>query len=42
MLDGTTGVANQLDESYKVRAGLGGMTAYPHKAMALVCILLEA
>ena len=35
-------IVNDLDEPYVVHPGLGGMTAYPPKAMAAVCILMEA
>ena len=32
----------EMDDPYQARPGLGGMTAYPPKAMATVCILMEA
>ena len=35
-------IVNDLDEPYVVHLGLGGMTAYLPKAMAAVCILMEA
>ena len=35
-------IVNDLDDPYAVRPGLGGMTAYPPKAMAVVCIMMEA
>ncbi len=31
-----------MDGPYQAKPGLGGMTAYPPKAMAVVCILMEA
>ena len=34
-------IVNDLDEPYVVRPGLGGMTAYPPKATAAACILME-
>ena len=32
----------EMGDPYQARPGLGGMTAYPPKAMAVVCILMEA
>ena len=32
----------EMDDPYQAKPGLGGMTAYPPKAMAVVCILMEA
>ena len=32
----------EMDDPYRAKPGLGGMTAYPPKAMAAVCILMEA
>ena len=32
----------EMDDPYQARPGLGGMTAYPPKAMAVVCIMMEA
>ena len=42
MLDTITKMVEQLPEPYTVRAGLGGLAAYPPKTMAIICILLEA
>ena len=35
-------ISNDLGDTYTARPGLGGMTAYPPKAMAAVCIVMEA
>ena len=35
-------IVEDLDDPYQAKPGLGGMTAYPPKAMAVVCILMEA
>ncbi len=35
-------MVEDLGDSYRAKPGLGGMTAYPPKAMAVVCILMEA
>ena len=35
-------IVEDLGDPYQVKPGLGGMTAYPSKAMAVVCILMEA
>ena len=32
----------EMDDPYRTRPGLNGVTAYPPKAMAVVCILMEA
>ena len=32
----------EMGDPYRAKPGLGGMTAYPPKAMAAVCILMEA
>ena len=32
----------EMGDPYQAKPGLGGMTAYPPKAMAVVCILMEA
>ena len=32
----------EMGDPYQTKPGLGGMTAYPPKAMAVVCILMEA
>ncbi len=32
----------EMDGPYQAKPGLGGMTAYPPKAMAVICILMEA
>ena len=32
----------EMNDPYQAKPGLGGMTAYPPKAMAVVCILMEA
>ena len=32
----------EMGDPYQARPGLGGMTAYPPKAMAVVCIMMEA
>ena len=32
----------EMGDSYQARPGLGGMTAYPPKAMAVVCTMIEA
>ena len=31
----------EMGDPYRAKPGLGGMTAYPPKAMAVVCILME-
>ena len=36
------GIVEDLGDPYRAKPGLGGMTAYPPKAMAVVCILMEA
>ena len=38
----TLRIAEDLGDPYQAKPGLGGMTAYPPKAMAVVCILMEA
>ena len=35
-------IVEDLGDPYQAKPGLGGMTAYPPKAMAVVCILMEA
>ena len=35
-------IVNDLGDPYTARPSLGGMTAYPPKAMAVVCIMMEA
>ena len=35
-------IVEDLGDSYQAKPGLGGMTAYPSKAMTVVCILMEA
>ena len=35
-------IIKEMDDPYQARPGLGGMTAYPPKAIATVCILMEA
>ena len=35
-------IVQDLDDPYRVRPSLGGMRAYPPKAMATVCIIMEA
>ena len=35
-------IAEDLGDPYQAKPGLGGMTAYPPKAMVVVCILMEA
>ena len=35
-------IVEDLGDPYRAKPGLGGMTAYPPKAMAVVCILMEA
>ena len=35
-------IVNDLGDPYTARPGLGGMTAYPPRAMATVCIVMEA
>ncbi len=35
-------IVEDLGDPYQAKPGLGGMTAYPPKAMAAVCILMEA
>ena len=35
-------VVQNLGDPYRVKPGLGGMTAYPPKAMAVACIIMEA
>ena len=35
-------IAEDLGDPYRAKPGLGGMTAYQPKAMAVVCILMEA
>ena len=32
----------EMDDPYQANPGLGGMTAYPPKAMAVICIMKEA
>ena len=34
-------IVNDLGDSYAARPSLGGMTAYPPRAMAVVCIIME-
>ncbi len=35
-------IVREMGDPYQTKPGLGGMTAYPPKAMAVVCILMEA
>ena len=35
-------IVQDLDDPYRVKPGLGGMTAYSPKAMAVTCIIMEA
>ena len=35
-------IVEDLGDPYQAKPGLGGMTAYPPKTMAVVCILMEA
>ena len=35
-------IVEDLGDPYRAKPGLGGMAAYPPKAMAVVCILMEA
>ena len=35
-------IVEDLGDPYQAKPGLGGMTAYPPKAMTVVCILMEA
>ena len=35
-------IVEDLGDPYQAKPGLGGMTAYPPRAMAIVCILMEA
>ena len=35
-------IVEDLGDPYRAKPGLGGMTAYPPKSMAVVCILMEA
>ena len=35
-------IVEDLGDPYQAKPGLGGMTAYPPKAMVVVCILMEA
>ena len=35
-------IVEDLGDPYQAKPGLGGMTAYPPKAMAVVCIMMEA
>ena len=35
-------IVEEMGDPYQARPGLGGMAAYPPKAMAVVCILMEA
>ena len=35
-------IVEDLGDPYRAKPGLGGMTAYPPKAMTVVCILMEA
>ena len=42
MLDTIIKMVKELPEPYAVRAGLGGLAAYPPRTMAIICILLEA
>ena len=32
----------EMDDPYQTKPGLGGMTAYPPKAMGIVCMLMKA
>ena len=36
------GIVEDLGDPYRTKPGLGGMTAYPPKAMVVVCILMGA
>ena len=42
ILSTTLRIVEDLGDPYRARPGLGGMAAYPPKAMAVVCILMEA
>ena len=42
MLGTILGIVEDLGDPYRAKPGLGGMTAYPPKSMAVVCILMEA
>ena len=42
MLNTVLKIVEDLGDPYQAKPGLGGMTAYPPKAMAVVCILMEA
>ena len=42
ILDTVLRIVEDLGDPYRAKPGLGGMTAYPPKAMAVVCILMEA
>ena len=35
-------IVEEVGDPYQVKPGLGGMTAYPPKAMAVICIMKEA
>ena len=35
-------IVEEMGDPYQTKPGLGGMTAYPPRAMAAVCILMEA
>ena len=35
-------IVEDMDDPYQTKPGLGGMAAYPPKAMTIVCILMEA
>ena len=35
-------IVNDLGDPYIAKPGLGGMTAYPPRAMTAVCIVMEA
>ena len=40
MLGTILGIVEDLGDPYRAKPGLGGMTAYPPKSMAVVCILM--
>ena len=42
ILNTILGIVEDLGDPYQAKPGLGGMTAYPPKAMTVVCILMEA
>ena len=42
ILNTILGIIHKIGDPYDAKPGLGGMTAYPPKAMAVICIMKEA